>query len=69
MRIPVISSNLRSVGYDPVTSTLEVEFHTGSVYEYRRVPAQVHDGLMRAGSKGEYFHDNIRDRYPTRRVA
>ncbi len=63
------SSNLRSVGYDPVTSTLEVEFHTGGVYEYRRVPVQVHDGLMRAGSKGEYFHDNIRDRDPTRRVA
>lgn len=69
MRIPVSSSNLRSVGYNPMTSTLEVEFHTGSVYEYDRVPGHVHVGLMGASSKGEYFHDNIRDRYPTRRLA
>lgn len=69
MRIPVQSSNLKTVGYDPTSSTLEVEFHSGSVYEYRRVPVQLHVGLMSAPSKGEYFQAHIRDKYPTRRIS
>ena len=44
-REPVTSTNIRSVGYDPETSTLEVEFVNAHVYEYRhgggRVPAPV----------------------------
>lgn len=49
------SSNIASVGYDPASNTLEVEFHSGSVYQYFRVPSSVHDGLMSAPSKGGYF--------------
>lgn len=59
-RAPVKSSNISSVGYDPVTSTLEIEFHHGGVYQYYGVPSQVHDGLMEAESKGSYFHNYIK---------
>lgn len=45
-RQSVSSSNLRSVGYDPETKTLEVEFQNGSVYQYFNVPPQVYKGLM-----------------------
>ncbi len=65
-RQSVSSSNLRSVGHDG--STLEVEFRNGSVYQYSGVPKSVSRALLSAGSKGGYFNDYIRDRYPTRRI-
>lgn len=66
-RQAVTSSNLRSVGYDPVTHTLEIEFHGGPVYQYSNVPESVYGGLMAAASHGSYFHEHIRDQYPYRR--
>ncbi|MCP5738016.1 KTSC domain-containing protein, partial [Klebsiella pneumoniae] len=27
------------MGYDPATSTLEIAFHGGGIYQYARVPA------------------------------
>ncbi len=59
----VSSSNLHSVGYDPNTSTLEVEFRSGTIYQYFGVPEHVYDGLIKAGSKGSYLNTHIRDRY------
>ncbi len=67
-RQPVQSTNLRSVGYDATAMTLEIEFHSGGIYQYLSVPVAVYHGLMQAPSKGSYFHDLIRDRYPFRRV-
>lgn len=58
--IPVSSSNLRAVGYDPDTRRLQVEFHNGSVYEYYSVPASIHTGLMSAASHGSYFDAYIK---------
>jgi len=57
---PVVSSNLRSVGYDPDTETLQVEFISGTIYEYDKVPPDLHSGLMLAQSKGMFFAANIR---------
>ena len=67
-RIAVSSSNIRSVGYDADSRILEIEFGSGGAYRYGGVPASVHLGLMGAASKGGYFHDNIKDRYPTTKV-
>jgi len=67
-RIPVRSSNIRSVGYDAASRTLEVEFHSGGVYQYSGVPQAIYQGCMRAVSKGSYFHDHIKGRYPDRQV-
>jgi hypothetical protein len=64
----VRSSNIKSVGYDPGDMTLEIEFHDGGIYRYFNVPADVHEGLMRASSKGAYFHDHIKERYRFRKV-
>ncbi len=55
IRQPVSSSTLRSVGYDPLRSELEVEFNNGSVYVYASVPQSVYNGLMAATSHGGYF--------------
>jgi hypothetical protein len=62
------SSNLRSIGYDISTQTLEIEFNSGGVYQYFHVPENVYTGLMDASSHGRYFNHFIRDEYPTRRV-
>lgn len=62
-RQAVESSNLASVGYDPTSQTLEVEFNTGKVYQYANVPASVHQALMAADSHGRYFNANIRKVY------
>jgi hypothetical protein len=45
-RTPVASSNVASIGYEPATTTLEIEFKDGSVYQYFDVPAAVHADLL-----------------------
>lgn len=69
IRQPVSSSNLRSVGYDPATQTLEIEFNSDAVYRYDGVPPAVHAGLMGASSHGSYFNQHIKGRYGYRRVG
>jgi hypothetical protein len=59
-RAPVSSSNLKSVGYDEASSTLEVEFLHGGIYQYSGVPETRYSSLMSAPSKGEYFDANIK---------
>ena len=64
----VSSSNLYSVGYDVQTLKLQVQFHTGRVYEYSNVPDWQYARLMGAISKGSYFDTNIKEKYITRRI-
>ena len=68
IRQPVSSSNIRSIGYDPESQTLEIEFHSGGIYQYFNVPVSVYDALMRASSIGGYFHRYIKDRYRWKKV-
>lgn len=69
LREVVDSSSLRSVGYDAKTSTLEVEFHNGSVYRYRPVPKEMWQSLRKAPSVGQYFQAFVRDHFETLRVS
>ena len=62
-RKPVESSMLASIGYDPATRTLEVEFHSSGVYQYYDVEPEIFAGLMAAPSHGQYFLGNVRDVY------
>lgn len=68
-RTPVSSSNLRSVGYDIATATLEIEFHNSSVYQYYGVPYAEYTGLMAAGSHGQHFDQHIKHRYRYAKVC
>jgi KTSC domain len=67
-RIQVESSNLASVGYDESTKTLEIQFHSGGIYEYDDVEKEIYDDLMKAESKGSYFMSMIRGAYSYNRV-
>ncbi|MEI9477587.1 MAG: KTSC domain-containing protein [Deltaproteobacteria bacterium] len=68
-RIPVASSNLASVGYDLASLTLEIEFHSGSIYQYFNVPESLYTRLMSASSLGVFFHAHIKDRFRFRQVS
>jgi len=63
-RTPVTSTNIRAIGYDSDRQTLEIEFNYGAVYQYAGVPQEEHEGMMNAGSKGQYLNSNIKGRYP-----
>jgi len=63
IRQPVSSSNIRSIGYDSESQTLEIEFHNGSVYSYFDVPESIYNALMSASSHGSFFHRHIKDRF------
>ena len=67
-RTPVESSNISSIGYDEGSSTVEIEFHNGTVYQYFDVPESVYKGIMEAGSKGQYFAQHIKGYYRFVRV-
>jgi hypothetical protein len=56
----VVSSNLKSVGYDEDSNILEIEFLSGGIYQYFNVPHNVHAGLMNASSHGTYFDRSVK---------
>lgn len=70
-RTPVDSSNIQSIGYDPETRTLEVEFGkieledlSNRIYVYRDVPPEVHEALMADVSHGHFLNANIAYEFP-----
>lgn len=67
-RVQVESSNIASIGYDGNTSTLEVEFLNGSVYQYYDIPEYIYDELMSAASHGSYLASNIKGTYSYSKV-
>ncbi|NTH66574.1 KTSC domain-containing protein [Agrobacterium rhizogenes] len=69
MRDSVASTTVASIGYDEPTQTLEVEFSTGSIYQYYNVTAFLYEQLMQAPSKGQFLNTNIRNAYPYSRVG
>jgi len=63
IRQPVSSTDIRSIGYDPESKILEIEFHSGGIYQYFEVPPSVYSGLMSASSHGKYFHQHVKNIY------
>jgi hypothetical protein len=66
-REEVQSSAITSVGYDPLSEVLEIEFASGAIWQYLGVPEAEHRELL-SGSVGKYFHSQIKDKYPENRV-
>ena len=68
-RYSVTSSNIASIGYDQKSETLEVEFLSGTIYQYFNVPENLYDRLMAEGSKGRFLNAYIKNAYPYSRVG
>jgi hypothetical protein len=65
----VESSMITSIGYDPTTSTLEIEFKsTGAIWQYYDFPESFYYEF-KEGSLGKYFHSNIKNKYAESQVG
>jgi len=62
------SSVLAFVQYDEAKQTLEIEFQTGAIYRYEKVPRETYDALLAADSKGRFFSQHIRNDFAAARV-
>ena len=67
-RARIHSPGLRAVGYDAARRLLEIEFPDGSVYQYERVPPDLHRRFLAATSKRSFFEDNIEEVFSRRRI-
>lgn len=65
----VYSSNVHSVGHDPVRSLMHIRFHSGDTYEVADFSGDDHVRFMAADSKGRHFNQHIRGRYAVRKLA
>ena len=63
--VPVTSSNLLAVGYDPAARTLYVAFRgpARALYAFDDVPPHIAAALMTATSHGEYLNRVIKGAY------
>ena len=67
-RTPVSSSNIASIGYDPASEVLEIEFVNGAVYQYFEVPGVIYDALMSAPSHGVFLNANVKNHFRFERL-
>ena len=65
-RVKVESSQVSSIGYQD--GILEVEFNTGSIYEYRNVPQEHFKNLLNCDSVGKLFGSLIKNVYEFRKI-
>jgi lysyl-tRNA synthetase class 2 len=64
----VESTAIQDIDYDEERAKLLVRFQSGERYVYVGVPGEVHRSFVEAESKGGFFQDQIRDRYPYNRL-
>jgi len=62
------SSMLQSIGYDANSSTLELEFKNGGVWQYFDLPESLWYEFEAAESQGKFFLREIKNQYPESRV-
>lgn len=64
----VESSMISSIGFDFSSSTLEIEFRDGAVWQYYDFPESMWYEFESSDSQGKYFHREIKDQYAGSRV-
>jgi len=70
MRVAAVeSTTLATVAYDEARELLQLEFCSRAVCLYFGVPPTVHQALVSAPSKGRYFNQMIRGRFPCRPIS
>ena len=63
------SSAIRAIRYDEERQRLLVRFVDGDEYAYVGVPGEVHRSFADAPSKGDFFLEAIRGRYPYNKLT
>jgi lysyl-tRNA synthetase class 2 len=65
--VQIESEAIDEIDYEAARSTLFVRFAHCGWYSYFAVARSVYEAFITADSKGRFFHEQIRDRYPYRR--
>ena len=68
-RIYVMSSDIKSIGFEEASGTLEIEFLDGSIHQYQNVPKIAHLALMTARANGLLFRSYIKGKFPETKIA
>jgi len=70
MEIELKSSNLHSAYYDNKKKKLSIKFTTDKdqSYIYSEVPKKVFDDLLKAESKGKFFHQFIKNKFKFEKI-
>lgn len=61
--VPVVSSNVASIGHAPKARVLYVTFNGGALYRYADVPRFVYEGLLNAKSVGSMLAKTVKGIY------
>ena len=62
---PVDSSAIKAIGYDSASQTLYVQLgSTGDTYTYDNVPANIYDDFLASKSKGHFYTQNVKGKFP-----
>jgi hypothetical protein len=68
--IKVKSSNIKSVRYDSNKKVLFITFvYDLSTYKYLGVPIKLFEQLIKSNSKGVFFHNKIRGKFPHKKIS
>jgi hypothetical protein len=65
----VKSSVILAAGYDAQSRVLEVEFHSGRIYQYFDVPRREYETLLASDSIGKYFNEVVKANHRGARVV
>jgi hypothetical protein len=63
------SSMIRSIGHDAESSTLEIEFKNGAVWQYFDFSESTWYEFEGAVSQGKFFHSEIKNQYSESQVG
>jgi hypothetical protein len=61
--VPVRSSNVQAVGYDPASRVMHVQFKGGGTYAHRGVTPAEHAAFMAAPSLGSHYSAKFKGRH------
>jgi lysyl-tRNA synthetase class 2 len=63
------STAIRAIRYDESRQRLLVRFIDGDEYAYVGVPGEVHRSFADAESKGRFFAEQVRGKYPYNKLT
>ncbi|MEG3859924.1 KTSC domain-containing protein [Microcoleus sp. herbarium12] len=66
--MPVDSAMASAIGYNQEERVLQIEFSSGSVYQYSDVEPEIWESLQDADSTGRFFNSEIKGAYSSRRL-
>jgi KTSC domain len=64
----VDSAMASAIGYNKEAQVLQIEFSSGSIYQYSDVEPEIWESLQEADSTGRFFNSEIKGYYSSRRV-